>query len=182
MNREIAVRVAAKSNHWDEYPKGIWLVSTNVFTIGDFIDGHVDLDFKGGGSLPVNDIEWSSDEVKYLQCAGLKDKNGVDIYDGSIIRVRTVRVSGGDSNWYQSKNINHKHVEIECFVIWSERDLGWRLRLCKRNQVKELQRPMGRERIEQWVHVPYTLTDRDCCANGEVVGNIYENPELIHER
>lgn len=129
----------------------------------------------GWGYLP----DLSDATTSLMQFTGLKDKNGVEIYEGDIVKVRTVRVSGSYSSWYQKKNINHKYVEIDCYVFWSEQDLGWRLRPCNKEKIEALEDPQKLERIKQHVHVPYKLTDRGCCANGEVIGNIYENPELL---
>lgn len=86
-------RVAIKSPHWDNYPADTWVVSTNSFTIGEFWDHVVELEFKNGESLPFGDIDWADDTVEYLQYVGVDD-----IYNGDILGFE----SSGDHQEWQS--------------------------------------------------------------------------------
>ena len=77
-----------------------------------------------------------------MQHTGVKDKNGVEIYEGDIIRGHTGR------------------YKVDCVVRWSSGNCGF-------------------------IAVP-TITERTyLCLNPgstksyEVIGNIYENPELV---
>lgn len=83
-----------------------------------------------------------SDETNLMQYTGVKDKNGVEIYEGDIIRGHTGR------------------YKVDCVVRWSSGNCGF-------------------------IAVP-TITERTyLCLNPgstksyEVIGNIYENPELV---
>ncbi|WP_315436740.1 YopX family protein [uncultured Selenomonas sp.] len=82
------------------------------------------------------------DSAILMQYTGVKDKNGVEIYEGDIIRGHTGR------------------YKVDCVVRWSSGNCGF-------------------------IAVP-TITERTyLCLNPgstksyEVIGNIYENPELV---
>ena len=85
------------------------------------------------------------DEFELMQFTGLKDKNGVEIYEGDIIK-------HDDPNWgyggkYDKENDSYLYHDITfedgCFCL--------------------------RDNLELHIHNKMS----------EVIGNIYENPELI---
>lgn len=115
MNREIKFRA------WDLYDVTPKMITPNN---GDFIGWHA----------PFN---WNAC-YKVMQYTGLKDKNGVEIYEGDII--------GRDR--YINKVIVHDGLGFYTYSV------------CNPERLFKLERD--------------SITEYD-----EVIGNIYENPELL---
>jgi len=83
----------------------------------------------------------------WLQCTGLKDKNGVLIYEGDIL--------------------NDQHdCKQHCVILWEED----KARFCYSYP--------ARKRFESCC---FNINKADGFCNGEVIGNIYENPELLEQ-
>ena len=84
-------------------------------------------------------------KVSYMQSTGLKDKNGVEIFEGDIVKV---------SNHPFQKKEESAGIEIDgdYLIGWSDHSLTWLAGDLLLHQLK-----------------PYI----------EVIGNIYENPELL---
>jgi len=84
------------------------------------------------------------DDFTLMQYTGLKDKNGVEIYEGDILK----------SYEHDAVRYNHPYSVIE-YGDWAGAD-----------EVYGYQFPHNGWDTERWL---------------EVIGNIYENPELVKE-
>lgn len=122
-------------------------------------------------------IEFEDDEVytdplplKLQQYAGLKDKNGKEIYGGDILGKRPYGYLKSDG----TKDGRYKGKEWDCFAVeWGEYDPS------TQGMVS------GYEYEIDGKYVGWNLTvggyDDDTKLY-EVIGNIYENPELLREK
>jgi len=92
----------------------------------------------------------------WMQCTGLKDKNGKLIYEGDIITP------------YIFKDITKKfgNVQVKCEVIYDKKELYY---TCKKSNFIQEKRPLSKI-IKRDEYDPDGYI---------VVGNIYENPELV---
>lgn len=123
--REIKFRAWDKENETMVYPKGILFDGRVVF-------------FSCGALEPFEGYE-------LMQYTGLKDKNGMEVYEGDIINICT---EGGCN---PAKVIFDNEDQKGCFCV-----IGY----------------LGDLRT-------YPIKDFVDCEI-EVIGNIYENPELLH--
>lgn len=128
MSRELKLKA------WDKFNK----VMHDVLLI-DFLNNMAD--------VSVGKIELDLSQLELLQYTGLKDKNGVEIYEGDIVQIK--------DHSFQKKPGDYTGIEIDGFypVTYTER----------------MELVAG-----QWLlmhQLPYIT----------VVGNIYENPELLEE-
>lgn len=81
-----------------------------------------------------------SDEYVFQQYTGLKDKNGVEIYEGDILKCKSF------DGWFDKVGFYYNR------------------------EVKHVTACTGESEISGYLHVP---------VDKEVVGNIFENPELL---
>lgn len=91
-------------------------------------------------------------DVVLMQYTGLKDKNGEEIYEGDILSSPHFLDAGG-----------RQHI-LKHSVEWSDKFFGWFLLNCG-------SRDRDNGSIQLFVGAKY--------GQLEIIGNIYENPELM---
>jgi uncharacterized phage protein (TIGR01671 family) len=93
------------------------------------------------------------------QFTGLSDKNGVRIYEGDVIRYRD------DYTHPYSESKDFKTDKVGYVAYITDNNIGGRFAVWYRDWEGKL------EGYNSWVEPPKT----------EVIGNIYENPELLEQ-
>jgi len=111
-----------------------------------------ELEYEDNGKYPKNTYSVIEDKCHIMQYTGLKDKNGKEIYEGDILDSKT------DAQIYVNYNTEWGYYEAID------------------TQEKEVQE----DDDLKFMHVNYGLLS-NCLQDGEyeIIGNIYENPELI---
>lgn len=118
----------------------------------------IDMPWYVGMDGTVFDLELDYDEAwmeKFtdaipMLATGLKDKNGKDIYEGDILKVTFL---DGDEDGFTSINL----------VEWFQQLGKWQAKPVDRNSIAA--------GTDLWFNVS--------CDKAEVIGNKYENPELM---
>jgi uncharacterized phage protein (TIGR01671 family) len=100
-----------------------------------------------------------SDACPIMQYTGLKDKNGKDIYEGDIIQCRDMH----------DENIDY----------WSTKPPRYAILWNNSNSCTAEYSLKDYHSIDKHFFSPIPL---DIISHWEVIGNIYENPELIKEQ
>lgn len=148
-----------KFRAWDEINKKMWYSNEVGESLGEWT---FQLYFDDGGILRA--IIYREIDVGFVQkdCqehqlpsmifTGLPDKNGKEIYEGDIVRVNyTVRYSAPDKE-------DEEHISIAP-VYWNNFRSSFALEFSK----------FANDDLFRFVRDKYA----------EVIGNIYENPELL---
>lgn len=99
---------------------------------------------------PNNQLEWVKlDEIELLECTGVQDKNGRDIFEGDIIE------------YYHPENSSNAEDEPGAARAELMRDA--------------VIYGIGYFCAEHYSEEPLQVLHQEC----EIIGNMYENPELL---
>jgi uncharacterized phage protein (TIGR01671 family) len=157
MSREIKFRA------WHKDLKKMTL----PFTLADLYDLCVyQYNFTDGEYLCTDEMEYN--ELEFMQYTGLKDKNGKEIYEGDIIQA--IKQEQNGSNSYEIK-------DIVAFRAGGFKVFGRCMQSCNTQQdcmtIKNFMWcQQGHMNIPNiWYEI----------LKVEIIGNIYENPELLKE-
>jgi uncharacterized phage protein (TIGR01671 family) len=161
MSREIKFRVYDKADHpWYKNPNiSRWSYFGPEYFIND--DGYIQFEAtQEGGPIGDHDQDRFSPIMQYT---GLKDKNGKEIYEGDILE-------------HKSK---YNHVAGKFEVVYNLEDKDFAAfclqRVDKKTWTKDLE-----GKLSGWEGV--VGSQGHLIKELEVIGNIYENPELINEQ
>jgi len=149
-----------KFRAWDKVKGGMYPVSTlRLYGVeyGADIAGYTYTDENGRYVSVDGTFYWYLDgletDIELMQYTGLKDKNGKEIYEGDIVKEYMVGLGCGSLRKYEEIS---KRVRRIAGVEWNEDELTFEI---EDTRIGVLNR---------W-------------NNLEVIGNIYENPELLEK-
>lgn len=151
-----------KFRAWDESSN---IMHNNVEFIRSGIEVNDWIVFKSDKQkLEDNDVlsnPYFQQQIKLMQYTGLKDENGVEIYEGDIAKV-LVAYTDYDGCEYKrpSRVYNHKTKYVNIAVSF---DSGTFI--------------LDTDYTDSLGHTLWLWTQEDI----EVIGNIYENPELLKD-
>lgn len=94
-------------------------------------------------------------EIELMQFTGLHDKNGKEVYEGDIVCCPHFPANGSMHYLYHQ-------------IMWDEKYTGWKAANLNN---KDNQAILVHGNLQLWV---YVKNEPEC----EVIGNIYENPEM----
>ena len=110
-------------------------------------------------------------ENKLMQYTGLKDKNGKEIYEGDIIE---------KLQWNKPYSEKRKECKVRYEIRWREQNIAnneWNNEILKKDP-SSFNREPGFYGKEIWNEKGYYRHSWSEFASCEIIGNIYENPEL----
>lgn len=178
MNDKLKCRV------WDKNQNKMFIPQDNInyCKVGGYVVSIEIYQNMSGSIKPVIRPSAIYDNAISMQCTGLKDKNGKLIYEGDIIVIPNQYPFYDYKNEKESQNLNDTNGEIKGETILNYVGVveyifnGWQYVL---NCVNPLKRGISNG-INYHINEQGFEEDENSCY--EVIGNIYETPELLQEK
>jgi uncharacterized phage protein (TIGR01671 family) len=128
------------------------------------------IDFKNEIALFVGEYGWVEfNNVELEQFTGLHDKNGKEIYEGDIVKF-------DDEVW--SSSYTSCGTEYDSYEVVNYGVVGFDEETLRYDFVKY---KYNENQVEADLHENHDLEFADFIQEHEIIGNIYENPELLNE-
>ncbi|CAA0254261.1 YopX family protein [Tenacibaculum maritimum] len=117
-----------------------------------------------GGYYSDWDKELIYKDVEIMQSTGLKSKGGKEVYEGDIFR--------------HEEETEHGDIRTYSVVMWIKQRGAYYLIPCDHYQVIR-DNDVSKEEEFEWLFEDAILYDFNIDVGLDLVGNLYENPELV---
>ena len=156
MNREIKFRA------WNTLNNEMWdcdkLVLCGLY-----------LATSGAGVIDVDDDRNKQNHIIPLQFTGLKDKNGIEIYEGDILRVKSSSSTSLEIIHNGEKLTAYKsNYDIRTVVFYKGA-------FCLHNEITTERH----EKESKYSGTTYSGTLQSMTYDNEIIGNVYENADIL---